>query len=46
MSMLAVGHVVDVDSLPDDLKERELAPRKRHALGELFYDGVWNQPII
>ena len=46
MSMLAVGHATDVDGLPEDLKERELAPRKRRALGELFYNGVWNQPII
>lgn len=46
MSMLAVGYAAEVDSLPDELKEREVAPRKRRALSELFYDGVWNQPII
>jgi nitroreductase len=46
MAMLAVGYAAEVDSLSDELKERELAPRKRHALSELFYDGVWNQPII
>jgi nitroreductase len=46
MSMLAVGYAADVDSLTDELKERELAPRKRKALSELFYEGVWNQPII
>jgi len=46
MSMLAVGYVADADTLSDELKERELAPRKRRPLGELFYDGVWNQPII
>lgn len=46
MSMLAVGYAADVDSLPEELKEREVAPRKRRALSELFYDGVWNQPII
>lgn len=46
MSMLAVGYAADTDTLSDELKERELAPRKRKALGELFYDGVWNQSII
>lgn len=46
MSVLAVGYAADVNSLPEELKERELAPRKRRALSELFYDGVWNQPII
>lgn len=46
MSMLAVGYAADVNALSEELKERELAPRKRRALGEVFYDGVWNQPII
>jgi len=46
MSMLAVGYAADADTLSDELKERELAPRKRRPLGELFYDGVWNHPII
>ncbi|MFW5432257.1 MAG: nitroreductase family protein [Methylophilaceae bacterium] len=46
MSMMAVGYVREVDTLPEDLKERELAPRKRKVLGEIFYNGMWNQPII
>ncbi len=46
MSMLAVGYAADADTLSDELKERELAPRKRRPLAELFYKGVWNQPII
>lgn len=46
MSMLAVGYAADADTLSDELKERELAPRKRRPLAELFYEGVWNQPII
>ncbi len=46
MSMLAVGYATDADTLSDELKERELAPRKRRPLAELFYEGVWNQPII
>lgn len=46
MAMMAVGYMSELDSLPDELKERALAPRNRRELGELFYDGVWNQPII
>ena len=46
MSMMAVGYIGDVDALPEEAKERTLAPRKRKPLGELFYEGVWNQSII
>jgi nitroreductase len=46
LAMLAVGYEADIDSLSDERKERALAPRKRSPLGELFYDGVWNKPII
>lgn len=46
MSMMAVGYIADVDALPEEAKERTLAPRKRKPLGKLFYEGVWNQSII
>ncbi len=46
MSMLTVGYAADINNLSEELKERELAPRKRRVLNELFYDGVWNKPII
>jgi len=46
MSMMAVGYMADVDALDGESKERTLAPRKRKPLDELFYEGVWNQPII
>ncbi|MDE0925736.1 MAG: nitroreductase family protein [Methylophilaceae bacterium] len=46
MSMMAVGYIADVDALPEEAKEHTLAPRKRKPLGELFYEGVWNQSII
>jgi nitroreductase len=45
MAMLAVGYEGDANDLPDDLKARELAERKRKPLGELFFNGVWNAPI-
>ena len=46
MAMLAVGYEGDANSLPEALKERELAPRKLKDLGELFFNGVWDTPII
>ncbi len=46
MSMMAVGFTLDPDDLPEDLKEREMADRKRKPLGELFFNGGWDKPII
>jgi nitroreductase len=45
MAMLAIGYEGDANDLPDDLKARELAERKRKPIGELFFDGVWEKPI-
>lgn len=45
MAMLCVGYEGDANNLPEDLKARELAERKRKPLGELFFDGVWDKPI-
>lgn len=45
MAMVAIGHGDTPESLPDDLRERQLAPRQRLALGELFFDGIWEAPI-
>jgi nitroreductase len=45
MAMVSVGYQGDANDLPDELKARELAERKRKPLGELFYEGVWDKPI-
>jgi nitroreductase len=45
MAMLAVGYEGDANDLPDDLKARELAGRKRKPIGEVFFDGTWDKPI-
>lgn len=45
MAMLAVGYEGDANQLPEDLKARELAERKRKPLGELFFNGDWDKPI-
>lgn len=46
MAMLSVGYAAAIDTLDSEAKEREEAPRQRSALGELFFNGEWNQPII
>lgn len=45
MAMLAVGYEGDANNLPDELKTRELAARKRKPLGELFFNGTWGEPV-
>ena len=45
MAMIAIGYQGDANALPDELKQRELAERKRKPLGELFFEGVWDKPI-
>lgn len=43
VSMIAVGYPGDADELPEDLRQRELAPRKRRPLAELVFEGKWKQ---
>ena len=45
MAMVAVGYAGDANQLPDELKARELAARKRKPIGDLFFDSAWNQSI-
>ncbi|MDP8567209.1 nitroreductase family protein [Methylophilus aquaticus] len=45
LPMVAVGYQAPVDTLTDELKEREVAPRSRKTLGELFFNGTWDNPI-
>lgn len=44
MAMIAVGYQADPSILPDDVKAKELTPRKRKPLGECFYTGGWGKP--
>lgn len=43
VSMGAVGYLGDPDELPENLKQRELAPRQRKPLEELVFKGRWQQ---
>ena len=45
MAMLCLGYAGDVNNLPEDLKERELAARKRKPVGEVFFDGIWGKSV-
>ena len=40
MTVMAVGSLGDIASVPDELRERELAPRTRHSVGELVLVGA------
>lgn len=45
MSMIAVGHQAAPEVLAGEVREREIAPRKRRVLGETFFEGEWGVPI-
>lgn len=46
MAMVAIGYPGEADLLADDLKTRELAPRQRKPLGELFFNATWDTPAV
>ena len=41
---MAIGYSADPTTLPDALKERDLAPRPRKPLSEFVFTGQWGQP--
>ena len=45
MAMLAVGYEGDANELPEELKTRELAARKRKPLGDVFFTGTWGKSV-
>jgi nitroreductase len=45
MAMISVGYPVSESAIPEDLLARETAERSRRDLGELFYQGAWENPI-
>lgn len=44
IAVFAIGYPGDPDSLPDKLRERELAPRSRKPISEFVMDGNWGHP--
>ena len=43
MTFIAVGKQAEASALPDDLRAREEAPRKRKNLEENFFRGAWGK---
>jgi nitroreductase len=41
---LAIGYKGDSEKLPDNLKQRDLAPRERKPLSKFVFTGRWGQP--
>ncbi len=46
LAMLSLGFAASPDTLDEELKARELAPRNRKALGELFFNGHWGHAVV
>lgn len=46
LAVIALGYPGNPDALPDDLRERELAPRSRKPLEEFVFEGHWEQSVL
>jgi nitroreductase len=44
VSVIALGYPGEAESLPDPLREREMAPRRRKPLEEFVFSGAWGHP--
>lgn len=44
VAAMAIGYLDDPGRLPDDLREREVAPRFRNPLESFVFSGQWGQP--
>jgi nitroreductase len=44
VAAIAVGYQGDADTLPEDLREKELAPRTRRAQDSFVFKGKWGEP--
>jgi len=43
---LAIGYAADPDTLPDELREKDLKQRTRKPLGEFVFTGQWGRPAF
>jgi hypothetical protein len=43
---LAIGYPADPNTLPEKLRERDLAPRNRKRLAEFVFEGDWGTPAL
>jgi nitroreductase len=44
VSVMALGYPGEVESLPDQLREREMEQRRRKPLEEFVFSGTWGHP--
>lgn len=44
MAVIAVGYQLPREQIPEERRDRELAPRRRLPLEENFYEGTWGEP--
>jgi nitroreductase len=44
VSVIALGYPGDLDSLPEPLREREMAQRQRKSLEQFVFSGTWGHP--
>jgi hypothetical protein len=42
--VMALGYPGEVESLPDQLREREMEQRRRKPLVEFVFSGTWGHP--
>jgi nitroreductase len=45
MTLIAIGYYGKIEALPDELREREVAPRTRKPLSDFVFEGRWGQPF-
>jgi nitroreductase len=45
MAMFTVGWQLTLADIPQDMRERELAPRQRRPLGDLFFASTWGNRL-
>ena len=43
-SAIAMGYPGEADTLPEDLRQRELQPRTRKPINEMLFSGSWGNP--
>lgn len=45
VTALAIGYAAESNTLPDNLKQRDLQPRNRKPLEEFVFSGTWGVPL-
>jgi nitroreductase len=43
VAMMAIGYLGDPQTLPESIREKEIAPKTRKLLSEFVFTGIWNQ---